>query len=156
MMPLMPFEIPAYAYAIGFLIISFVAHRRRIGNIGHDAHLGGAIVGLLVATAMYPRMIFAAPWMFLGVLSLSVAILLALIFVPTHIADLRWNPLNRSPGDERSREYDENQKRSRKIAEIDRLLDKVSKEGVGKLSESERKKLSSLSKEIYGGRPNRP
>jgi membrane associated rhomboid family serine protease len=151
---LIPFGIPAYVYAIGFLVASFVAHRRKLGNIGHDAHLGGAIVGLLVATVMYPRLVLAAPWMFLAVIGLSAAILVALIIVPMHIADLRWNAPYRSPGNERSREYDENRERNRKMAEIDRLLDKVSKAGVGKLSASERKKLSGLSKEIYGGRPD--
>ena len=151
-----PVGIPAYAYAIGFLIISFVAHRRKLGNVGHDAHLGGAIVGLLVATVMYPRLVLAAPWMFLAVMGLSIVILVVLIIVPAHIADLRWNAPNRSPTNGRSREYDANRERNRKMAEIDRLLDKVSKEGVEKLSESERKKLSGLSKEIYGGRPDKP
>ncbi len=154
MIPPIPFGIPAYAYAIGFLVLSFIGQRRHIGNIGHDAHLGGAIVGLLIATAMYPSLVFAAPWMFLAVLGLSVVILLVLIFDPGHMLEFRWS--NRSPGNERSREYDENRARNRKISEMDRLLDKVSKEGVGKLSESERKKLSRLSKEIYGNRADRP
>lgn len=145
-----PVGIPAYAYAVGFLLLSFLGQRRRVGNIGHDAHLGGAIVGLLVAVAMYPRLVFAAPWMFAAVLGLSVTILGALIFAPAHIWDLRWNLPRRSPGNQPTREEDDNRERNRKMAEIDRLLDKVSKEGVGKLSESERKKLSGLSKEIYG------
>jgi membrane associated rhomboid family serine protease len=150
---LLPFGIPAYAYAILFLAFSFVAQRRQVGNIGHSAHLGGAVIGLLVATAMYPRLVLAAPWMFATVLALSMAILAVLIFDPGHILGFRWS--NYSPGNERSREYDENRERNRKIAEIDRLLDKVSKEGVERLSESERKKLSVLSKEIYGSGSNR-
>lgn len=149
-----PFGIPAYAYAIGFLVFSFVGQRRQIGNIGHTAHLGGAIIGLLVATALYPRLVLAAPWMFVVVLGLSVTILMVLLFDPAHLLDFRWDSSYRSPGDERSREYDENRERNRKMAEMDRLLDKVSKKGVEKLSESERKKLSGLSKEIYGDRSN--
>lgn len=151
-----PFGIPAYAYAIGFLVFSFVGQRRQIGNIGHSAHLGGAIIGLLVATVMYPRLVLAAPWMFAAVLGISVAILVVLLFDPGQIWGFRWDSSNRSPGSERAREYDENRERNRKIAEIDRLLDKVSKEGVEKLSESERKKLSGLSKEIYGDRSKKP
>lgn len=151
-----PFGIPAYAYAVGFLVYSFVSQRRRVGNIGHSAHLGGAIIGLLVATAMYPQLVFAAPWMFAAVLGISLAILLVLIFDPGHILDFRWSSFRRSPGNDRSREYDENRQRNQKMAEIDRLLDKVSKEGVGKLSESERTKLAGLSQEMYGDRPDRP
>jgi membrane associated rhomboid family serine protease len=150
-----PIGIPAYVYAIGFLAYSFVGQRRQAGNIGHTAHLGGAIVGLLVATALYPRMVLAAPWMFVAVLGLSVAMLIVLIFDPGYIFGFRWNSANRSPGNERSREYDENQERNRKVAEIDRLLDKISKEGFEKLSKSERKKLDGLSKEIYGRKPDK-
>jgi membrane associated rhomboid family serine protease len=146
----LPVGIPAYIYAIGFLALSFVGHQRRIGNIGHDAHLGGAIVGLLVATGLYPRLVLAAPWMFLAVLGLALAILLVLVLNPDHLREWRWNWSRRSPGKGRSREYDENSGRNRKQAEIDRLLDKVAREGIGKLSKSERKKLDELSKEIYG------
>lgn len=146
----LPFGIPAYIYAIGFLLFSFVGHRRQIGRVGHDAHLGGAIIGLLVATALYPRMIFAAPGMFATVLTISVVILLALIFDPMHLLERSVNFEERSRGDERSREYDENRVRNRKKEEIDKLLDKVSREGIDKLSRFERKMLDELSKEIYG------
>lgn len=152
----LPIGIPAYVYAIGFLVFSFLGQRRQAGNIGHDAHLGGAIVGLLVATAMYPRLMFVVPWMFLAVLGLSVAILLILIFVPAHGLAIRRDLRSASSAKGPSREPEGDRERSRKIAEIDRLLDKVSKEGVEKLSESERKKLSGLSKEIYGDGPGRP
>jgi hypothetical protein len=93
--------------------------------------------------------------MFVAVLGLSMAILAVLIFDPGQILEVLWSGRNPSPGNGRSREYDENRERNRKMAEIDRLLDKVSKDGVGKLSESERKKLSSLSREIYGSKSKR-
>jgi membrane associated rhomboid family serine protease len=153
---MIPVEIPNYLYAILFLAFSFVAHRRQVGNIGHDAHLGGAIVGLLVATVLYPQLVLAAPRMFATVLGLALTILALLIFIPAHKINFPRFSHTRSPGNGRSRVYDENRERNRKMAEIDRLLDKVSKEGVDKLSESERKKLSGLSKEIYGGQSDPP
>jgi len=100
--------------------------------------------------------VLAAPWMFVAVLGLSVIILVVLVYDPAHLLGFQWNSPSRSPGYERSREYDENRERNQKMAEIDQLLDKVSKGGVEKLSESERKKLSGLSKEIYGGRSDKP
>ena len=78
MFPL-PIGIPAYLYAVLFLVGSCIAHRRRSDNIGHDAHLGGAIIGLLVAAALYPKLIFAAPWVIAGVLGLFSIILICLI-----------------------------------------------------------------------------
>ena len=109
MFPL-PIGIPASLYAVLFLVGSFVAHRKRSDNIGHYAHLGGAIIGLLVATALYPGFIFAAPWMFAGVIGLSLVILIVLIFDPVHLLDRHLNLTSSLPGIERSREYDENSK----------------------------------------------
>lgn len=149
MFPL-PIGVPAWLYAILFIIGSFLAHRKRADNIGHDAHLGGAIVGLYVAAAMYPELIFAAPWMFAGVTALSLIVLLVLVCDPAHLLDFHPKLTKTSPGDRRAKEYDENRERNRKKAEIDRLLDKVARKGMENLSRSERKQLAELSEEIYG------
>ena len=145
-----PVGIPAYLYAVIFLVASFVAHRRQIGNIGHDAHLGGAIVGLLVATMMYPELVFAAPWLFALVLGLSVAILLVLILDPLHLLERRFERVETPAGGERDGRYAENRERNLKIAEVDRLLEKISVSGLQSLTEAKRKKLEQLSKEIGG------
>ncbi len=55
----LPLPIPSYLYAVLFIFFSFFGMRRRWGNIGHDAHLGGAIIGLLTATALHPEIISA-------------------------------------------------------------------------------------------------
>jgi membrane associated rhomboid family serine protease len=149
MFPL-PIGVPAYLYAVIFLAGSFIAHRRQKDNIGHDAHLGGAIVGLLVAAALYPSLIFAAPRMFAGVLILSVVILLALIFDPLHLLSLPFSEREEPVGGERSRRYQENSERNKKVAEMDGLLDRVSRSGIQSLSKSQRKRLEQLSTELYG------
>ena len=145
-----PFFVPAYIYAPGFLIGSFIASRRGNDNIGHDAHLGGAIVGLLVAAAMYPRMVSAQPWMFAFAIGLSLVILLALVFDPFQT----WEKMvKREPeytGGDRDRRYASNRARNQKMAEADRLLDKVAKDGIQSLSNSEREKLERLSRELGG------
>ncbi len=47
--------IPGWLYALGFMVGSFIALKLAKDNIGHDAHLGGAIVGLLIAAALHPQ-----------------------------------------------------------------------------------------------------
>jgi membrane associated rhomboid family serine protease len=148
---LIPIGIPAYAFAIIYLLLTFVALRRSADNVGHDAHLGGAIVGLLAATALYPALILAQPGMFLTVLGLSIAMLLLIVFDPWHRLMNRSDSAHGPHGGERARRYMENRSRNQKLAEVDRLLDKVSARGIHSLSDSERKKLDQLSKEI--GRP---
>jgi membrane associated rhomboid family serine protease len=145
---LIPIGIPAYAYAIIYLVLTFVALRRSADNVGHDAHFGGAIVGLLVATALYPSLILAQPGLFLAVLGLSIAMLLVIVFDPWHRLFANHDSSHGPHGGERFRRYMENRSRNQKLAEVDRLLDKVSARGLHSLSDSERKKLDQLSREI--------
>ena len=148
-----PFAIPAYAFAVLYLLYTFFGLRRRAGNIGHDAHLGGALVGLLVATAIYPQLIFAQPLLFAVVMGLSVVMLLVLGLDPMQLLKqrARSKPDSGFIGDERERRYYENRVRNEKLAEVDRLLDRVSRHGVQSLSPDERQRLARLSKEIERG-----
>jgi membrane associated rhomboid family serine protease len=143
----LPFAVPSLLYAVIFLIASFIGHRRQSDNIGHDAHLGGAIIGLLTATVLYPRLVLAAPATFAIVIGVASAILCLLVFDPMRLLGRRERPKD-SDG-ERTRRYEENRNRNEKIAELDRLLDKVSNCGIETLSTSQRKRMEQLSRELY-------
>lgn len=52
-----PFYIPGWVFGIIYLAYSIYGMQTRQGNIGHDAHLGGAAVGLLFTIAMYPELL---------------------------------------------------------------------------------------------------
>lgn len=154
----LPIGIPAYLYAVLFLVGSFIAHRRGKDHVGHDAHIGGAIIGLLVATVLYPHLITAhlitvAPWLFATVILLSLVVLLFLILDPLHVLKLDLTgKIDPSVGGERERRYIENQRRNKKIEDLDKLLEKVAQKGMQSLSSSERAKMEQLSKEIYDDR----
>lgn len=47
-----PIDIPAYIFAIAYLAFSVFGIKKNIGNVGHDAHIGGAIGGILI-TALF-------------------------------------------------------------------------------------------------------
>jgi len=70
-----PYPIPASIYAVLFLIVSIWGIKSRFGNIGHDAHLGGALVGLLVTTLIYPQIIAAQPILYASILIISIALM---------------------------------------------------------------------------------
>jgi len=71
-----PIPIPAYLFGIGYLLYSIYGMKNRVGNIGHDAHFGGAIGGYVIT-------LFLATWLFrenlLMVILLAVPI--ALLYV---------------------------------------------------------------------------
>jgi membrane associated rhomboid family serine protease len=69
-----PIPVPSWLFAIAFVAISFFGMRTRAGNIGHDAHLGGAIVGLLVTTLLDPLIVSRNPVLYAAVLGLSVGL----------------------------------------------------------------------------------
>ncbi|MFX8848598.1 rhomboid family intramembrane serine protease, partial [Acinetobacter baumannii] len=46
---MMPFPIPSPVYAVIYILVSYYALKRNQGNIGHDAHLGGALAGIVAA-----------------------------------------------------------------------------------------------------------
>lgn len=52
-----PIPIPAYIFGIGYLLYSIYGMKTRMGNIGHDAHFGGAIGGYIITLIL-------APWLF--------------------------------------------------------------------------------------------
>jgi len=52
-----PIPIPAYIFGIGYLLYSIYGMKNRIGNIGHDAHFGGAIGGFIITLVMMPSIL---------------------------------------------------------------------------------------------------
>lgn len=49
-----PFPIPAYWVGIGYMVYSIYGMQKPFGNIGHSAHFGGAISGLLTIMLLSP------------------------------------------------------------------------------------------------------
>jgi hypothetical protein len=146
MFPL-PIGIPAWLYAIGFLLASYFGIRKRVDSIGHDAHLGGAIVGVLLSLALYPRVVLQQWPMLVLVLGLSGVLLWYLVRNPLVSAGTIFS-FDRTGHRSNTRHQGYGQKRV--VAEVkddvDRILDKISKEGFASLSPGERGKLEGYSK----------
>jgi membrane associated rhomboid family serine protease len=56
MFPL-PIPIPAYVFGVGYLLYSIYGMKKQLGNVGHSAHLGGAIGGFTITLLLFPRLI---------------------------------------------------------------------------------------------------
>lgn len=72
-----PIPIPSYIFGIGYLLYSIYGMKNRIGNIGHDAHFGGAIGGYIITLILSPWL-FKTNLLMIGLLAIPILILFAL------------------------------------------------------------------------------
>ncbi len=56
-----PIPIPSWLFAILFILISIYGIGRGAGNIGHEAHLGGALAGIALAVVFQPFILYQQP-----------------------------------------------------------------------------------------------
>ena len=45
---------PAIVFAVLYVVLSIYASRREVGRVAHEAHLGGAVGGLVLTLLLYP------------------------------------------------------------------------------------------------------
>ncbi len=69
-----PIAIPAWIFGIGYLLYSIYGMKSRMGNIGHDAHIGGALGGY-VLTLIYAPYLFETSLWIVALLALPLIIL---------------------------------------------------------------------------------
>jgi membrane associated rhomboid family serine protease len=72
-----PIPIPGYVFGIGYLLYSIYGMKNRIGNIGHDAHFGGAVSGYVVTLLLMPSL-FETDLGHIGLLAIPIFILFVL------------------------------------------------------------------------------
>src|SRR5690606_16232497 len=67
---LIPIGIPGWLFGACYVLYSMYGIRSSAGNIGHEAHLGGALVGLLTAILLVPEVLVGntLPVVLIGVL----------------------------------------------------------------------------------------
>ena len=53
-----PIPLPGYIFGIGYLLYSLFGMKKQLGNIGHAAHFGGAVAGLMGILILKPEILF--------------------------------------------------------------------------------------------------
>lgn len=139
---LLPFHIPAWLYGLIYIAFTMWAIRSGRDNIGHEAHLGGALIGMLLAILMRPESLLEN---YVAILLITVPTILFIIFIIRRPdALLIDNIYYRKHKDFYSIDHHYNAARRDAEREMDRILDKISRSGMSSLSRQEREYLERM------------
>ncbi len=133
--------IPGWVYAIGFMVVSFVAMKSAKDNIGHDAHLGGAILGLLIAAGLHPEAVSYNWKIFVIILGFSVLLLIYLWINPLFLPVASFFGRPSRVATRRSNLP----KPKEEALQVDAILDKIARSGSASLTAEEKALLESVS-----------
>jgi membrane associated rhomboid family serine protease len=72
-----PIAIPAWIFGMVYLLYSIYGMKTRMGNIGHDAHFGGAIAGYVLTIVFVPSLLQTSLWI-VALLAIPIILLFVL------------------------------------------------------------------------------
>jgi len=139
----LPLSLPAWLFGLGYLLFSIYAIRSRSDNIGHDAHVGGGLTGMLLAVLLHPSALVNN---FVTILIIAVP---AVIFIYTIIKKpgaLLVDNFYYNNSRTLTKEDKYNLKKKNSQEELDRVLEKIHKKGMNSLNEKEKRLLQEYSK----------
>jgi membrane associated rhomboid family serine protease len=144
MFPL-PFYIWGWLYGLAYVLYSIYGIGTRRGNIGHDAHLGGALTGVLAAVIVSPSSVVEY-WLTILIITLPCLIFLYLIYTRPHLL-LLDNPFSKKHKPKLSIDQQYNAARKNRQQELDAILEKIHRKGINSLTPVEKEKLEAYSKQ---------
>jgi membrane associated rhomboid family serine protease len=140
----LPFSFPAWIYGIAYMLYSIYGISSKKDNVGHEAHLGGALVGMLVAILLHPAALLQNYWVILLIAVPSIAFIYIIVTRPYVL--LIDNYFFKKNSNYYDVDHQYNERQTNKQKEIDSILDKIGKKGINSLSKEEKKKLEEYSR----------
>lgn len=141
---ILPFSLPAWLFGLLYMIFSIYGIRSSRDNIGHDAHLGGGLVGLLVTSALYPGL-FIDNIITTLLIAIPVLVFLYLIVKKPSVL-LVDNLFEKKKENYYTVDHRYNQRKADKQKKIDQILDKIHHKGMKSLTKEERDFLENANK----------
>lgn len=136
------FAIPGWLYGLVYILYSIYGIRAKRDNIGHEAHLGGALTGMLVALLMQPSALINN-YTFVLAISIPVVIFLAIMIARPEVILLNIPLRSKRKVYSIDQQYNEDKLAQQK--ELDRILDKIAARGMSSLTKKEKETLKQLS-----------
>lgn len=132
------FFLPGWLFGLIYILYSIYGIRSQKDNIGHESHLGGAVIGILTAICLRPGVLSQNIVPILLLLLPTIAFMIIIIKKPQLLlVDNLWfkNQYNYTVDDRYNLHKINTQQ------EVDRILDKINKKGINSLSRKEREVL---------------
>jgi len=141
-----PIPIPGWLYGIVYIGYSIYGIRSKKDNIGHDAHLGGALIGMMTALLLFPSA-FSENYITIFLITFPSLLFIILITIRPHLL-LIDNLYFKKHHDFYSIDHVYNSEKAARQQEIDKILDKINKFGMESLSKKEKETLKENSRKI--------
>ncbi len=133
-----PFSFPGWIYGVIYIFYCIYGIKSLNDNVGHDAHLGGAIVGLLTTIAFYPEVIATNGIVIALMVVPAIVFLIIILKRPgwLYIQGFSFRVKNHRNVDDRYQDerYENQQK-------VDKILEKIHAKGIDSLTKREREIL---------------
>lgn len=139
----LPFSIPSWLYGLIYILYSIYGIKSSKENIGHDAHLGGALIGMTIAMVLEP---YAFIENYITILVIFIPSILFIYLIVTRPQILLIDSFYfKNHKNHYSVDHKYNADKNAKQSEIDKILDKINKNGIDSLSIKEKEKLNQYS-----------
>jgi membrane associated rhomboid family serine protease len=138
----LPLSIPAWAFGLAYVIFSIYGIKAKWGNSGHAAHLGGALVGMLIAIIMHPEVLSVNYLPILAILLPTIAFIFLIVYKPEVLLIDNFSRKKKSF----TIDHQYNYKKAQEQINIDSILEKIHKKGMSSLTRKEKEALEQYSK----------
>jgi membrane associated rhomboid family serine protease len=138
--------IPSWLYGVLYVLFTIYGIKSQRDNIGHEAHLGGALVGILCILVLRPDAFLQNFGTVMLILIPILIFLIMIIFKPNYLLISSVGSGKLSNSYDIDHKY--NEEKVTKQQEIDAILEKIGRRGIDSLSKKEKETLDEYSKSV--------
>jgi len=139
------FFLPGWLFATLFVLYTVYGIRSQLGNIGHEAHLGGALAGMILAVILVPRSLATN---YPVMLSILISVSLAVFFMMRRPYVPGRSVFSKKEQGYQTLEDRYNADRNDRQEVVNEILEKVHRKGIGSLTRKEKEILERYSKQV--------
>ena len=133
--------IPMWFVGLAYVALTVIAIRSQRRDVGHAAHLGGGLIGMLTILAIMPNL-FVENWIYILAISLpAIGLIVIMIYRPNLILIDKRTQKKQLTYDDHYNISKADQKK-----EVDRILEKINEKGISSLTKKERELLDEYSR----------